>query len=818
MRNRIKKHIAILLAVCILITPMYIFGDEASGGASNGLTVETSAAWTNDEKTTADIYVTAKVTSTPSTTVPNSLFVGSLCTSHGMIAGTLTSPGTVESTINAMAQKANVTYYACDIDNGAAANKQGVQIISGPNIQKNGTINKGNSINNRTFTYKGANHCNQCGFETALYNELILNDTYYDYIVLEFDSFEESTSEHFRFQSGSKLTSLEKNKLADTLKSYYENNKVFWISSYKNILNYIPSELNYILKPSGSSQNYSNIVQYSNLEEVTNFVEAIEIWPSYKLSFTDAIDDDWEINGATLQILSSDGNWYDAESNISIIDGVVTGDIPNLQGPCDVRLAVHIKNETYKDSSVPGTNTIDPAKAGEASVSMTSGEETITETATFEESEEPLTWEAYEIITSADGNGVIDETKVIAEGLDATIEYSANAHAKLNELIVDGSNVSVTDNATSYTFTNVQENHTIKAFFSIIEHYITTFIDHGIITDSQYVNDGEDFIITFLPALNYEVQSVKVNGVETPYDTSANSITLHNVSADASVGVFCTNIPFFNVRTNITNGVISSDALIIRGGSCTIGFHPNAGFKVSKVIVNSSDASYNQTNNTITLSDIREDKNVSVICEKIDEPPAPLPTYNVETKIYNGTITRSKTVASGSNMKVSFEPYQHFETKAVMVNGTPQEYEASGDGGSFMLQSINENKDVVVSCEEKKYLITTEVKHGKISDDIEVSEGEDAMILFSPKKGYRLRSITVDGKLVKIRSKKTDNYTFKNVTQDHEISVVYKKIKPFVGPVTGDPSLINLYIFIFIISTGLLGFLLLSFKFLNKEK
>ena len=76
---------------------------------------------------------------------------------------------------------------------------------------------------------------------------------------------------------------------------------------------------------------------------------------------------------------------------------------------------------------------------------------------------------------------------------------------------------------------------------------------------------------------------------------------------------------------------------------------------------------------------------------------------------------------------------------------------------------------------EKKFNITTDAVHGTIDPDCTVGDGNNKTIYYSADEGYRLKTVTVDGVEVDIANY-PDSYTFTNVTDDHDIKVVYEKI------------------------------------------
>ncbi len=73
-----------------------------------------------------------------------------------------------------------------------------------------------------------------------------------------------------------------------------------------------------------------------------------------------------------------------------------------------------------------------------------------------------------------------------------------------------------------------------------------------------------------------------------------------------------------------------------------------------------------------------------------------------------------------------------------------------------------------------RYNIKTTVSNGNITDCIsDIIYNSDRTITYTPSENYVLDSINVDGTPIDITTAPSE-YTFKNITRDHEISVVYK--------------------------------------------
>jgi hypothetical protein len=119
-------------------------------------------------------------------------------------------------------------------------------------------------------------------------------------------------------------------------------------------------------------------------------------------------------------------------------------------------------------------------------------------------------------------------------GASITYAITPNAGYKVYSVLVDGAQKG---GITSYTFTNVQANHTIAAYVRPITFTITATAGiGGRISPSGVnpVNSGESMTFTITPRAGYDVDSVLVDG--------------------APVGAVST-YPFTNVTTNHTINV-----------------------------------------------------------------------------------------------------------------------------------------------------------------------------------------------------------------------------------------------------------------------
>ena len=113
------------------------------------------------------------------------------------------------------------------------------------------------------------------------------------------------------------------------------------------------------------------------------------------------------------------------------------------------------------------------------------------------------------------------------------------------------------------------------------------------------------------------------------------------------------------------------------------------------------------------------------------------------------------------------------QTKVVpIINEAVKKINASSD----MEEIYDLYYDYYAKAEKtiNKYMITTKkVGKGTITKSKTVTYGGNFTVKMTPKKGYKIKSVTVDGKKVKNKTK----YTFKKVVKAHTIKVVFVKKK-----------------------------------------
>ena len=153
-------------------------------------------------------------------------------------------------------------------------------------------------------------------------------------------------------------------------------------------------------------------------------------------------------------------------------------------------------------------------------------------------------------------------------------------------------------------------------------------------------------------------------------------------------------------------------------------------------------------------------------------------TINVTTD-YGSSVNGSypDTVVEGSNKYLHISKRQGYKLTSVILDDSsqtiPSQTEASGEVMTISLENITSNHNLVVTSEPFKYTITTSAgSNGSITPSATVNYGSSKTINMSPSTGYEVNEVIVDG----INKGKITTYTFNNITDNHTISVTFKKL------------------------------------------
>lgn len=145
-----------------------------------------------------------------------------------------------------------------------------------------------------------------------------------------------------------------------------------------------------------------------------------------------------------------------------------------------------------------------------------------------------------------------------------------------------------------------------------------------------------------------------------------------------------------------------------------------------------------------------------------------------------------KTVARGGTYETTLTPESGYEMKSVSIQMGGMELASNSSiynpaTGKVSITDVSGDIIIRATAEAKtepptpvKHTITVSATGGTASPSgaVQVEDGKDQTITFTPNSGYELKSVTVDNAPASLTG---NSYTFTNVTADHSIAVVYEK-------------------------------------------
>jgi hypothetical protein len=246
----------------------------------------------------------------------------------------------------------------------------------------------------------------------------------------------------------------------------------------------------------------------------------------------------------------------------------------------------------------------------------------------------------YTIIPSADAHSAISPSGTATKnyGTSQTYTYTANTGYAITAVYVDGVPVTITG---SYTFNNIQANHTISVSTSLNSYSIlATAGSGGTISPSgtSIVGYGGSVNFTFAPTLGYSISSVVVDNVPIGI---VNFYLFSNVQASHTIAVYFSINTFTITASNDANCLIapSGNVIVNFGDSMTFYYSSNIGYEITGVIIDSVITSVSTPTGSYTFTNVNSNHTISIISSASTAPtvtPTPTPYVPVRsTKTLN---------------------------------------------------------------------------------------------------------------------------------------------------------------------------------------
>ena len=344
-------------------------------------------------------------------------------------------------------------------------------------------------------------------------------------------------------------------------------------------------------------------------------------------------------------------------------------------------------------------------------------------------------------------------------GSSQTYSITANYGYEISEVRID--NVTMGP-VSSFTFRNINSNHTISVAFTLIRYAISgSSGPGGSVTPSGAitVTHGSNQTCTISPDTGFEISDVTVDGTSigsVPEYTFTEITGNHTISASFSLLKYA-----ISPSAGIGGSISPQNEIIAEyGTSSSFTITPDEGYNISDVTVDN--VSVGAADN-YTFTGITENHSISVSFV--------LKTYSITSSHgVNGSISPAgdTTVDHGTSAVYTITPDDGYKISDVMVDNA-----SVGAVSGYTFENVVTDHTISVTFAYiNKYTITANSSSGGSINPkgiIIIPEESSQTYLISADKGYRIDKVLIDNFDQGILSE----YTFNSIYSDHSISVEF---------------------------------------------
>ena len=346
-------------------------------------------------------------------------------------------------------------------------------------------------------------------------------------------------------------------------------------------------------------------------------------------------------------------------------------------------------------------------------------------------------------------------------GNDLQIEVEADYGYKLNQLLINGKEVSAFVVDGKYTIENIKTNCIVSATFDLTTHTITATSNYGgeIGEETVFVVHGQSQNCIFTPYEGYKIADVKVNGVSVGIVTQ---YVFDNVQADQTLEVTFEKLVFTIEVVCGDNGSVSPSGLVSveYGNSKTFVFTPDQNYGISVLELNGEKLAITTS---LIIENVTQNQTLRVVFAQM--------FLISSTSDENGSITQSGVVLLGGQKRFDFQPNQGFQVKDVKVDGI-----SIGVVDFYTFVNVDRAHTIAVEYEIKKLNIVLYVDgQGVVQSSsllTDVLYGDDRTLSIVADDGWKLNKIFVNGKEVQALN---NQLVISDIVEDLTIQVVFEK-------------------------------------------
>jgi hypothetical protein len=439
----------------------------------------------------------------------------------------------------------------------------------------------------------------------------------------------------------------------------------------------------------------------------------------------------------------------------------------------------------------------------------------------------------FAIVASSGSNAIINPGSqgFLGSGDSQQFEITTAPNYAISDVVIDGVSIGPTS---SYTFTNIQADHTIAVSAIIINDGKTVLLLQSEAPNGTnvFVDTGDSanypHLITNLNAPIHSTAQAKFGSSSLKIDTVSGLTSPYSTDWDFGSGDFTIDFwAYFNStqtyrtivgtwkNTNTTGWSLGYDLLYLRANLSDTGFHlpgvpalnqwahyayvrsgNNLYLFVNGSLVATASAAgkvYNTSTGSTPLvigriysdyagygsdcylEELRLSKGIARWTADFTPPTSP---YNSDSRRLIATTGAHGTIAPlgmfffplSSNQTYNITTDLGYAISNVLVDGA-----SVGTPPSYTFTNIQADHTIAVTFAVQTFAITASPgANGSISPGTtNVNYGTNQTFNIAPDTNYRIESVTVDGVYVGVPT----TYTFTNVTANHTISAVFSRIQ-----------------------------------------
>ncbi len=295
----------------------------------------------------------------------------------------------------------------------------------------------------------------------------------------------------------------------------------------------------------------------------------------------------------------------------------------------------------------------------------------------------------YTITPSAGANGAISPNTpqtVSVFSPPTVFTITNNTGYSIASVLVDGVSQG---SVSTYTFSNVTQNHNIAATFTINTYTINaTAGSNGVISPSGLVpvNYGANQNFTITNNTGYSISSVLVDSVS---QGSVSTYNFTNVQANHTISATFAGLTYTITPSATGNGVISPNTpqTVNYGATQTFTFTPNTGYYLSTLTIDGTPVI--PSGNTYTFSNVTASHTISatfaITMLTITATAGP-----------NGAISPPGVVnvSYGAGQGFTITPNTGYYTASILVNGAPVAGPPESGNPAYMFSNVTVNQTI----------------------------------------------------------------------------------------------------------------------------